>query len=85
LIEAFLRERQTALYQWELEMVSHGVFAGGKPKEVQKAVTKMSESLRARMDGELYSSRHLAVRLRAELGELRNAQTRLKKLDAMTV
>lgn len=85
MIEALHRDQQTTLYQWELEMVARGVFAGGKPKEVQATVTKMSESLRARMSGEVYSFRHLAARLRAELGTLRDAQKRLKKIDAMTV
>lgn len=79
------RERWTDLAKLELELTVQGIFAGGKPDAVQRGVKSMVAEYQSRLFHYGFSARRLAARLRTELRELRAAQQRMRKLEAMTV
>ena len=85
LVEMINRERYTELAKLELELVVQGIFAGGKPESVQRGVRSMTNDYKAKLFHHGFSARRLAAMLRHQLNELRGAQQRMRKLDAMTV
>jgi len=79
------RERWTKISELETMLMAQGLFSGAKIEEVHKAVGELTKEFRGRLFHQGFSVRKLADRLTQELRELRANQSRLKKLDAMTV